>query len=93
MIIMRQNFGDAVLPHRLHRNAISQAISLVGACLVEAKTVKEGLMGLRAHDDARVGQNPLGIAGGSRSYRSSLAAEMSQELGQDFFRSDNRSPA
>ncbi len=93
MIIMRQDFGDAVLPHRLHRNAISQAISLVGACLVEGKTVKEGLMRLRARNDARVGQNPLGIAGGSRPYRSSLAAEMGQELGQDFFRGHNRRPA
>ena len=65
MPVVRQDFGDALLPHRLHRNAVGQAVSLVGAGLVEGKTVKEGLMGLRADDDAGVGQNPFGIAGGS----------------------------
>ena len=35
MVIMGQDFGDALLPHRLHRNAIGQAVSLVRAGLVE----------------------------------------------------------
>ena len=92
MIIMRQDFADALLPHCFHRNTIGEAISLIGAGFVEGKTVEERLMGLRADDDAGIAQNPSGIAGGSLPYRSSLAAEMGEELGQDFLRSNNHRP-
>jgi len=50
-------------------------------------------MGLGADDNAGIAQNPFGIASGSLPHRSSLAAEMGEELGQDFLRSDNRRPA
>ena len=93
MIVMRQDFADAFGPHRLHRDAIRQAVTLVWAGFVEGETIQEGLMRLRADDDAGVAQNPFGIADGSLTYRASLAAEMSEKLGQDFFRSDDRRPA
>ena len=51
MIIMGQDFADAFLPHRIYRNAVNQAIALVGAGFVEGKASKESLAGLRVYRD------------------------------------------
>ncbi len=47
MIIIRQNFVDTLLPHGFHRNAVGQAVMLVGPGIIKSKASEEGLPGLR----------------------------------------------
>jgi hypothetical protein len=41
MIVTRQDVADALGAHRLHENAIGEAIALVEAGFVEGQAVKE----------------------------------------------------
>jgi hypothetical protein len=43
MLVMGKNFGDAILSHRLHRNAIGRAVTLVGPGVVKSQASEEGL--------------------------------------------------
>ena len=53
MIVMRENIADAFGSHRHHRNAVGQAIALVGTSLKEGEAVKESLMRLRGEHGCR----------------------------------------
>ena len=53
MIIMSQNVGDALLPHGLHRNAVSQAVAFVQSGFVEEHAGEEGMARLRMYRDVR----------------------------------------
>src|SRR2546430_12497961 len=50
--------------HRLHRNAIWQAISLVRPCAVEFEVREKRFMGLWNYSHRRIFQNGLNIGGG-----------------------------
>ena len=75
MPVMGQNVGDTVLTHRLHRDAVGQAVSLIRASLEEAETVKKRLMGLPADHEFGVGDNIVHVGGGE-------LPEMSAALGE-----------
>jgi len=64
MIVMRQDIGDPLLPHRLHGDAVGQAVLLVRAGLVEGESGLKGMIGLRDHDDVWVGGDLMNAAGG-----------------------------
>src|ERR1035438_5081891 len=49
MPVVGENFGQPFPEHRLHRNAIRQAVALVGPRPVELQPGKEGLPALRNH--------------------------------------------
>ena len=74
MVVMGQDVGDAFLPHRFHRNAIGQAVCLVGAGFVEGKAVLKPLPGLRQHGDRRIGKNAVGLQGGGSAKLGACAA-------------------
>jgi hypothetical protein len=44
VIVMREDFGDALLAHALHRDAIGEAVLLVRAGFVKSKAVEERLV-------------------------------------------------
>ena len=41
MIVMRQDFADAILPHDLHRDAVGQAVPFVGGVTGRGRRRKE----------------------------------------------------
>jgi hypothetical protein len=61
--VVRQDFRDSLVPHRSHRNAVGQAVALVGARLVEGEAFKEGLMGLRSDRDIGIAQDVIDEGG------------------------------
>ncbi len=46
MSVMGEDFGNAFGSHRLHGNAIREAVFFIGAGFVECETIEERLMGL-----------------------------------------------
>ena len=53
VMIVRENFGEALTVHHLHRDAIRQAIGLIRPRFIEGKAIQEARTGLR--DDCGVG--------------------------------------
>ena len=41
MVVVRENFGDLVLAHRFHRNAIGEAVFLVRSRFVKLQPAKK----------------------------------------------------
>ena len=54
VIIMRQDVCDTLLPHGIHRNAVSQAIAFIPAGFVEKHACQEGIARLRIYRHVRV---------------------------------------
>lgn len=63
---MRQYVGDASLAHRMHRDTIRQAITLVGSCFVKGETGHKCFVALWRHFDIRAAENSFGLADGPR---------------------------
>ena len=55
VVIVRQDFGDAFPPHRLHRDGVGQAVPFIRAGFVEGQAGEERPAGLRANRDGRIG--------------------------------------
>jgi hypothetical protein len=56
MPVIGENLGQPFLAHRVHRNAINQAVAFVGAGPVELQAGAERLLALRKHPDGGIGQ-------------------------------------
>jgi len=70
MVVVRKHLGNAKLAHGGLRDAIRQAIALVGAGFVKSKAVEEGLVGLLDHRDERIGKNAFDMGDRGLSKRS-----------------------
>jgi hypothetical protein len=55
MPVVRQYLRDPLVPHRLHGDAVGQAIPLIGAGLVQGQSGEEGLVRLLPDEDVGVG--------------------------------------
>jgi hypothetical protein len=82
MVIVRQDLGNALPPHRHHRNAVGEAVPLILAGFVEADAGKEGLAGLGENDQGRVVQETSHRGRRLYPYLVAVGAEMIKELGQ-----------
>ena len=80
MIIMRQDFGDTLLPHDLHRNAVGQALTLIRTGLVQGQAVKERLASLRPHTNQRIGQGIFNRLDGVDPQGGAIATVIGQEF-------------
>ncbi len=89
MTIVRQDLGDAFLSHRLHRNAVGQAVFLIGAGFVEAITSHKRLMGLWAHENAGVIDDRVEIKARSFAGQTAVTAEVGQEFNEYFLGGDD----
>lgn len=83
-MIVRENFGDAFMLHRLHRNAVGQAVLFVGAGFVKRQTREEGVAGLRMDCDGRLLVKATYESGGTLPEQRPGLAEGRQDFGQDF---------
>ena len=88
MFVMGQDFGDALLPHRLHRNAVGQAVFLVRAGFVEVQAGKECLAGLRVNRDGRIGIEIADKINRFLPENSTGLAKSVEHLGQNLFGRD-----
>jgi hypothetical protein len=88
MIVMRQDFADAILPHRLDRKTVGQAVSLVGACLVEGQAGKEGLVRLQVNRDGRISVEIANKVNRFLPEHPTGFGKRVQNLGQDLFGCD-----
>src|SRR5205085_1575605 len=52
MVVVREDFADAALAHRQHRNAVCQTITFIGPRFVKRKAPKKNVSGVR--DDLNV---------------------------------------
>ena len=88
--VMRQDFLNLFLPHDVHRDAVHQAVLLIGTSLVERQPGKKRLVRLGNHFDARVVEN-LPHQPASQSARLvAVTGDRRQEFAQHFFRGDQQ---
>jgi hypothetical protein len=78
MAVVGENVGQAFPPHRLHRNAVRQAVTLVGTLNVKIETGQEGSAALRNHPDRGTGQNVSDAYTGFTPHRLVLGGEKGQ---------------
>ena len=57
VIVVREDVGDAFQSHRLHRDAVSKTVLLVGACLVKGEPGLKQLVRLWCNTDTAVRPN------------------------------------
>lgn len=57
MPVVDENVGQTFTPHRLHRNAIREAVRFAGTLGVEIKAGEKGFMALREDADVLVCNN------------------------------------
>jgi hypothetical protein len=88
MIIVRQDFGDALLPHGFHRNAVGETIFLIRPGFVEGQAGNEGLSALRQHENRRVGHHAVRLQGGDGPKLAGMA-ESGEKFAQNLIRSHN----
>ena len=82
---MRWDFADAFCTHRLHRNAVGQAVFLIRPGFVEGQARKEGLPGLRQHENRRVGHHTVRLQGGDTPKLAGMS-ESGDKFAQNFIR-------
>ncbi len=85
---MRQYVADASLAHRVHRDAIRQAITFVGACFVKGETRHEGVMALRGYFDIRAVENFLSLNDCSSARLFAVLRKKIQEFHKHIFGGD-----
>ncbi len=90
MAVVCEHFVQPFSPHRLHRNAVGQAVSFVGTCTVEPKAGQERLAALRHYANFRAihefGDNPARPFPDARSG----ASKEGQVFGQHFVSRDDQ---
>ena len=64
VLVIGERFGQALPAHRLHGNAIDQAVPLVGPLAVKIEAGQKRSAALRDHPDNGVGENALYAGGG-----------------------------
>jgi hypothetical protein len=69
MPVVGENFGQPFLAHRLHRNAVCQAVAFVGPRSVESHAGEKRSPALRNDTDASVIENMLGVCKDLRTLR------------------------
>jgi len=85
---MRQYVADASLAHRMHRDTISQAITLVGACFVKGETRHECLMAQWRYFDIRAAENSLSLIDCSTASLFAILRKEIQEFHKHVFGGD-----
>src|ERR1017187_9877653 len=88
MAVVRENFGQPILAHRLHRNAIRQAVAFVGPRSVESHAGEKRGPALRNNTDARILENTLGICEGFVAHRLGGRRKDGKVFDQHFIRRD-----
>jgi len=88
--VVGEDFGQPFLAHRLHRNAICQAVPLVGPRLVESHSGEKLFPALRNDTDARSVKNTLGIYNGFAAHLLGRRCKKGKIVGQHFIRGDDR---
>ena len=89
MVVVRENFGELVLAHRFHRNAIGEAVFLVRSGFVKLQPAQERVS--RLWDDSDVG-TLLNLSQEFDRFVTpvrSPVAEVCQKLIKDFVRGDD----
>src|SRR5436309_3202545 len=76
VVIVGEHLCEAVHPHRLHRDTVGQAVSLVQSSLIELEACQEGSPCLLDHGDVGIGHDVTDDAGADPSH---LCAQSSQE--------------
>jgi len=89
MPVIGKNFGQSVLAHRLHGDAIRQALAFIGPRSVESHAREKRFPTLRNNLDARVFENALGIGNSFAAHRLGSHREEGKILGQHFIRGDD----
>ena len=85
---MRPYVADASLAHRMHRDTIRQAITLIRACFVKRETRHEGFMALWRHFDIRTRENSLSLSDRSPASLFAVLRKEIQEFHQYIFGCD-----
>ena len=88
VIVMSQYVADAALAHRMHRNTISQAITLVGSCFVKSETGHECFVALRRHLDIGAAENSLSLGDCPTASLFAILRKEIQQLHQYIFGCD-----
>jgi hypothetical protein len=88
VIVGRQDLGNPFPSQSLHRNAVSQAVSLVGARILEIKAVKKTLMRLVNNHHLRILKRFVNGTCRDISHGRAVAAVMGEEFVKYFFRGD-----
>ena len=91
MPVIGKNFGQSVLAHRLHGDAIRQALAFIGPRSVESHAREKRFPTLRNNLDARVFENALGIGNSFAAHRLRSRRKEGEILGQYFIRGDKGS--
>ncbi len=74
--IIGENVGQSFVAHRLHRNAISQAVAFIGAGFVQREAGEKIFRDVGSDPDRWEGQSAANVGG-------SLAPEMLAPLGKE----------
>src|SRR5439155_20747694 len=80
--------ADAPLAHRMHRDAIRQAIAFVGACFVKCETRHECFMTLWRNFDIRAAENSLSLSDCPTASLFAVLRKEIQEFHQHIFGCD-----
>jgi hypothetical protein len=84
MPVVGENFGQPFLAHRLHRNAICQAVAFVRPRSVESHAGEKRGPALRNHTDAGIIENALSICKGFAAHRFGSRRKEGEILHQNF---------
>jgi len=85
MLVVGENFFQSFPLHRLHRNAIDQAVAFVRAGEIKIETEHEAFMALRNDANLRVGENGFDRHPGPASKMLRRTREKRQVLAKHFF--------
>lgn len=92
MAIVGQNLANPRLPHSLHRDAVRQAVSLVGPGFAEGQALQKRLVGLGANRNVRVAQGAFDKVGRHLPHGGTVPTEMGEELGKNLVGRDDLCP-
>jgi len=89
VLVVREYLVQPLPAHRLHRDAVSEAETVVWSSLVQPKTGKKALVGLRQDLNRTVRLHPLHQLDGRTAKVRPAGAEVIDELGEDLFGGDD----
>jgi hypothetical protein len=92
MPVIGQNIHQFQAAHGLHRNAVWKAVSLVRPGCVQFEAGAETFVSLRQDIDRRIAQDMTDDRYSLIPKEWTFAAKEGEELGEDFFRRDQRRP-
>ena len=88
MPVVGKNLGQSFLAHRLHGDAIRQAVAFIGPRCVESHAGEKRLATLRNDLDTWVFENVLGVCNSFAAHRLGSCRKEGKILGQHLIRGD-----